>query len=110
VAKRLSKMIKDDREKTRAMGRVAGSALQVLDVLARKPVISIAAAKRRPTACAEHGGRGVAHACRYRAGQGADRTEEMPVVQLRPLSGRPFRRHGTIEMSAADCKHQQQKH
>ncbi len=43
TANRLSTLIREDREKLNSIGRLAGSALRVLDVLAQKPVVSPAA-------------------------------------------------------------------
>jgi len=49
TANRLSSLVRKDRDGVRAIGRVAGSALRVLDLLVRRPVVSI------PVACAETG-------------------------------------------------------
>ncbi len=49
TANRLSSLVRRDRDGVRVIGRVAGSALRVLDLLVRRPVISI------PVACAETG-------------------------------------------------------
>lgn len=43
TANRLSTLIREDREKLNSIGRLAGSALRVLDVLAQRPVVSPAA-------------------------------------------------------------------
>jgi len=49
TANRLSAIVREDRDRIRPLGRVAGSALQVLDVLVQKPVLSI------PSACTATG-------------------------------------------------------
>lgn len=45
TAHQLSALIRENREKTQSLGRVAGSALQVLDMLAKRPVLSIPATR-----------------------------------------------------------------
>jgi Fic family protein len=49
TANRLSSLVRRDRDEVRAIGRVAGSALRVLDLLVRRPVASI------PVTCDETG-------------------------------------------------------
>ncbi|MFZ1945914.1 MAG: Fic family protein [bacterium] len=49
TANRLSALVRKDRDATRGIGRVAGSALRVLDLLVRRPVLSI------PVVCRETG-------------------------------------------------------
>jgi Fic family protein len=49
TANTLSSLVRKDRDGVRAMGRVAGSALQVLDLLVCRPVVSV------PVVCAETG-------------------------------------------------------
>jgi len=44
TANRLSAIVREDRDRVHPLGRVAGSALQVLDVLVQRPVLSIPAA------------------------------------------------------------------
>lgn len=49
TANRLSLLVRRDRDGVRALGRVAGSALRVLDLLVRRPVITI------PVVCSDTG-------------------------------------------------------
>jgi Fic family protein len=44
TANRLSKLVREDRERVRGLGRVSGSVCRVLDALVQRPLISIPAA------------------------------------------------------------------
>ncbi|PJB72569.1 MAG: cell filamentation protein Fic [Armatimonadetes bacterium CG_4_9_14_3_um_filter_58_7] len=44
TADQLSEVLREDRDKVRLLGRIAGSALRMMDVLAQRPVLSVAVA------------------------------------------------------------------